>query len=201
MTPLSDYLRQDGVPADAAAAAQAYNDLTDHFAPIASNRVLAWMGETSQGDAVNRLEKLQAFAATTNAQASPLRGPVKTVLIGVSNPTTEIDMAPGRPHRQLLAALVAATVLTQADADALVWRGWVDGFTEATAELVTSTRAANAAADAEEARQAGYEAARNAWGLQVYGAGDAELSRRLAAGEPMPTLAELLEFVKDRLGA
>lgn len=145
MTTLSDYLRQGGVPADAADAAQAFNDLADHFRPVPSYRVLAWMGEAG------RLAKLKGFLALTAAAEDPqtigLRSAVETVLLAVANPSTEIDMTPASPHRYLLGVLVTVGALSQPDADALVWRGWVDGFTPATAEGVTSIRAQQARAD------------------------------------------------------
>ena len=40
----------------------------------------------------------------------------------------------------------------------------------------------------------------NEWGVNVYGVGREELIRRRDAGEPMPTLVELVKFVAGALG-
>lgn len=149
----------------AADTAAAYNADPSGWRPVPAFRVIAWMGEAAR---IAKLEMLvAAVAAKFPDEENPptpnelgLYSAVRSVFLGASNTDTVVDMFPASPHRQLLAGLVAASVLTAGDAAALVSRGRPDGWVDATAADVAAARATlarRAAADATLTALAAYE--------------------------------------------
>jgi hypothetical protein len=176
---LNDYIRSNPGLSDADAAA-GYNAMPENYAPVPSNRVLAWLAEDA------RLRRLKAFAAivSSDPQVIGLQSAVDTVLLAAGNPNTEVEVHPASGHRALLAALVGAGVLTPDDADALIARGKIIEADVTDGDV--------AAARAAIARQDAIAALRQAFAAR-YNAGAAAIEALATSDDPIPTIDDLWE--------
>lgn len=123
----------------------AWDARPEHWQAVPSNRVLAWMAEAGRKARLDAW--LAATASLTDPQIVGLRSAVEVTLLGLANPTTQIETAPGSQHRAFVASLVQAGALTQPDADALIARGRV--VPAVTATDVTAARLEAAKLDAD----------------------------------------------------
>ena len=130
--------------ADDAQAAAAVNASPERYKPVASNAVLEWLG----GNA--RFAKIDGWIAGTasNADANVigLRAALRVLLLAASNPTSYLSLEPGSSHRDLLTFAVVASVIDQADADALLAKAVISQ--DVSVGDITARRAALAAMDA-----------------------------------------------------
>jgi hypothetical protein len=101
--------------ADAATAAEEINALNrTRIVPITSGELLAWSGAASSGDRP-RLIKIEAGTASADEQVAAI---CKVAESTINRDGTELDLS--KPDRAgMVAALVAAGVLSQADSDSL----------------------------------------------------------------------------------
>lgn len=101
--------------ADAAAAAGEINALNrTRLAPVSSGELLAWSGAASSGDRP-RLIKIESGTASADEQVAAI---CKVAESTINRDGTELDLS--KPDRAgMVAALVAAGVLSQPDSDSL----------------------------------------------------------------------------------
>ena len=101
--------------ADAATAAEQINALNRaRLVPITSGELLAWSGAASSGDRP-RLIKIEAGTASADEQVAAI---CKVAESTINRDGTELDLS--KPDRAgMVAALVQAGVLSQADSDSL----------------------------------------------------------------------------------
>jgi len=101
--------------ADAATAAEQINALNrTRIVPVSSGELLAWSGAASSGDRP-RLIKIEAGTASADEQVAAI---CKVAESTINRDGTELDLS--KPDRAgMVAALVQAGVLSQADSDSL----------------------------------------------------------------------------------
>jgi hypothetical protein len=95
----------------------------------------------------------------------------------------------------VLAALLAAKAATPEQAAAILALGGGPRHPAATLDDVAAARQAATVRHAEAERAAAFAELDDRWGVDVYQAGRAEILRRRDAGEPVPTVDDVLAFV------